>query len=79
MKDNPKVKVFSLMVNVTRLRQNHQLVKAKIAKELKRPMPCSISLQKLKRKRLRLKDEIAQSLAQIRAIETPAVGQRQSV
>ncbi|MBE1282636.1 MAG: DUF465 domain-containing protein [Rhodobacteraceae bacterium] len=72
MKNSPKVRAFSLMANVARLRQSHRQVKVKIATELKRPVPCSLSLQKLKRKRLQIKDEITRTLAQVQALEPRA-------
>ncbi|WP_416368816.1 YdcH family protein [Tritonibacter mobilis] len=68
MKDSPKVKAFSLEVRLTKLRLKHQTLKARIAREMKRPSPCSATLQMLKRQRLRLKDEIVSCANRLRAL-----------
>ena len=69
MKPSPKVRAFSLKVNMARLRRNHHDVKAEIAKELRRPAPCTLALQRLKRQRLKIKDEIARCVDNLRRIE----------
>jgi len=69
MTANPKVRAFSLKINMARLRKSHRDLKAEIAKELRRPVPCTLALQRLKRQRLRLKDEIARCLTKLRQIE----------
>ncbi|UWQ42695.1 YdcH family protein [Leisingera aquaemixtae] len=78
MKNSPRVKVFSLQVRLAKLRLKHQSLKAKIAKELKRPSPCSMMLQGLKRQRLRTKDEILRCLTQLRRTGLPGFSQQQS-
>lgn len=69
MKSSPKVRAFSLKINMARLRKSHSDVKAEIARELRRPAPCTMVLQRLKRQRLRIKDEIARCLSRLRQIE----------
>jgi len=59
MKPSSRIKLFSTEVRIKHLRDRHQDVKAKIVDELKRPAPCSIALQQLKRRRLIIKDQIA--------------------
>ncbi len=54
-----RVSRFSLGVKIAALKTRHHELKQKIAEELKRPVPCAMSLQKLKRRRLRIKDEMA--------------------
>ncbi len=68
MKDSPKVKAFSLEVRLTKLRMKHQTLKARIAQEMRRPSPCSASLQMLKRQRLRIKDEIVSCAKRLQSI-----------
>lgn len=58
MKRSPRVKSFSLNVNLARLRSRHQDIKNRIAAEMNRPAPCGLALQELKRQRLTIKDEI---------------------
>ena len=49
----------SIMVRIENLRRRRRDLTARIYDELRRPAPCSMTLQALKRERLRLKDEIA--------------------
>jgi hypothetical protein len=69
MKTSPKVSKFSLGINVARLRKSHRDVKSQIARELRRPAPCTLALQQLKRRRLQIKDEIARCLDRLRRLE----------
>ncbi|MEC3861814.1 YdcH family protein [Mesobacterium sp. TK19101] len=48
----------ALPAKVARLRRRHHQLAVQIDEELQRPMPCSVALQRLKRQRLRLKDQI---------------------
>jgi len=68
MKHSPKVKAFSLEVRLTKLRLKHQTLKARIAREMKRPSPCGASLQMLKRQRLRIKDEIVSCAGRLQSL-----------
>ncbi|WP_170336788.1 YdcH family protein [Ruegeria arenilitoris] len=58
MPRNNRVKVFSLKARLAELRIKNMEVKRLIADELKRPLPCSLSLQQLKRRKLELKDQM---------------------
>lgn len=58
MKTSPRKRSFSISVRLVILRQRHQALKAMIAEELRRPAPCSLMLQRLKRRRLAVKDQI---------------------
>ncbi|MBJ3764589.1 YdcH family protein [Maribius pontilimi] len=49
----------SIMARVENLHRRRGELSARIYAELRRPAPCSMTLQTLKRERLRLKDEIA--------------------
>ncbi len=60
MTQTPKTTVASLEVRAAELRRKHLAVKAEISRERKRVAPCSLTLQNLKRHRLRLKDEMMQ-------------------
>ncbi|MEQ9258557.1 MAG: YdcH family protein [Roseovarius sp.] len=68
MKTSLRVRVFSIKARMANLRHRHSDLKARIAEELKRPAPCSTSLQQLKRKRLKIKDEIASYEGLLRTI-----------
>lgn len=48
----------ALPEKVARLRRRHHQLAVQIDEELQRPMPCSVALQRLKRQRLKLKDQI---------------------
>jgi len=78
MKNNPRIRLFSIKARMANLRDRHQTVKARIAEELKRPAPCSMMLQQLKRRRLHIKDEIARYDGLLRTIGTVSSNQRQS-
>ena len=71
MKNSPRIRSFSIGVRLVALRRRHQVVKAKIAEELRRPMPCSFMLQRLKRQRLAIKDQIARFDGLLRALRAP--------
>lgn len=49
----------ALPAKVAQLRRRRHQLAEQIDEELLRPMPCSVTLQSLKRQRLRLKDQIA--------------------
>jgi len=53
------------------LRARHALLETAIAAEEARPLPDTIALQKLKRRRLALKEEIASLEALMRALDYP--------
>jgi len=67
-----RLEPLSIRARIYNLRQRHRNVKAKIAEELKRPAPCSMALQRLKRKRLVIKDEIARYDGLLRTLGAPA-------
>lgn len=79
MNNSPRVRIFSLQVKMAQLRRNHQSLKSKVAEELKRPVPCSFALQKLKRQRLRIKDELERCASLIKNANTRAMSSQQSV
>ena len=58
MKSRAPIRAFAISVRLVALRRRHQVIKAKIADELRRPMPCSMILQRLKRQSLAVKDQI---------------------
>lgn len=58
MPRNDRVKAFSLKARLAELRIKNLEVKKLIADELKRPLPCSLSLQQLKRRKLELKEQM---------------------
>ena len=68
MKQNPRVREFSLRVQIAALQDRQRGLKTRIAQELKRPAPCNIVLQELKRHRLRIKDELARHEGLLRTI-----------
>jgi hypothetical protein len=72
-------KLFSIDARLANLRDRHRQAKSKIAEELKRPAPCSFTLQKLKRKRLKIKDEVARYDGLLRTLENLQSGRRQSI
>lgn len=76
MKSRVRIQAFAIDVRLVALRRRHQVIKAKIAEELRRPMPCSMMLQRLKRQRLAIKDQIARFDRLLRNIGNPDV-QRQ--
>jgi hypothetical protein len=49
----------ALPAKVAQLRRRRHQLAEQIDSELQRPAPCSVTLQTLKRQRLRLKDQIA--------------------
>ncbi|WP_254702454.1 YdcH family protein [Roseivivax sp. THAF197b] len=55
----PAKKRHSIMARVDNLRRRRRELAARVYAELRRPAPCSLTLQALKRERLRLKDEIS--------------------
>lgn len=59
MKTSALRKSFAVSVRIVSLRRRHQVIKTLIAEELRRPAPCSLMLQRLKRRRLAVKDQIA--------------------
>ena len=69
MTKSARVKTFSLQLHIARLRQTHGAIKSRIAGERKRPAPCSLTLQSLKRQRLKVKDELAYSLEVLRDLD----------
>ena len=71
MKNSPEVRSFTVSVKLVALRRRHQVIKAKIAEELRRPLPCSLLLQRLKRQRLAVKDQIARFDGLLRAFGAP--------
>lgn len=70
MKTSPAVRSFSIGVRLVALRRRHQVIKAMIAEELRRPAPCNLILQRLKRQRLALKDQIARLDGLLRSLGT---------
>lgn len=79
MKISPRVRVFSIKARMANLRHRHTDVKARIAEELKRPAPCSMALQRLKRRRLKIKDEIARYEGLLRTLGGSASDRQQTV
>ena len=59
MPPTARVKTFSLKTRLAELSVKNREVKKLIADELKRPLPCNLSLQRLKRRRLKLKDQMS--------------------
>ena len=76
MKTSPAVRSFSIGVRLVALRRRHQVIKAKIAEELRRPMPCSMMLQRLKRQRLAIKDQITRFDGLLRSLAGPDTQRR---
>jgi len=72
MTTTPRLNAFKLKVRLVSLRKGHRAVKARISDELKRPAPCSLALQALKRQRLHLKDEIARCGSLLQATDPAA-------
>lgn len=70
MTPTPRIARFSKEVQVARLRRKHRTLQTRIQQERKRPVPCSLTLQTLKRQRLRLKDDIARQLSGLRDLRT---------
>ncbi|MCZ0962752.1 YdcH family protein [Paracoccus benzoatiresistens] len=77
MKSSARIRLFSASARLAALRRRHQVIKALIAEELRRPMPCSMMLQRLKRQRLAVKDQITRFDGLLRSIGSPDP-QRQS-
>ena len=71
MKSSARIKSFAVSVRLISLRRRHQVIKAKIAEELRRPMPCSMMLQRLKRQRLAVKDQITRFDGLLRGLGSP--------
>ena len=59
MEKTPARNVNAISAKVAQLRRRHHRLAVQIDDELQRPAPCSLALQRLKRQRLRLKDQIA--------------------
>ena len=76
MPESPRIKLFSLKVRTATLRQRQIELKARIMEELKRPAPCSTTLQVLKRRKLRIKDDLARHEGILRTLESMG-GRRQ--
>lgn len=74
-----RVKAFSLQARVAKLRIKHMEVRALISQELKRPVPCSLSLQRLKRRRLRLKDQMSRYDGLLRTLRAMPTAQNKAV
>lgn len=72
-------KVFSLEGRLTQLRTKHEALKARIARELKRPAPCTSTLQTLKRQRLRIKDDMVRCVAQLQGVRSSGRLQARSI
>lgn len=71
MKTSSRKMSFSITVRLVALRRRHQVIKAMIAEELRRPAPCSMILQRLKRRRLAVKDQIVRFDALLRSLGAP--------
>lgn len=76
MKFSPRVREFSLRARLAALRGRHQELKERIVQELKRPAPCSIQLQRLKRRKVRVKDELARHEGLLRTLNAMAGNSR---
>ncbi len=76
MKSSARIKSFAVSVRLISLRRRHQVIKAKIAEELRRPMPCSMMLQRLKRQRLAIKDQITRFDGLLRSLAGPDTQRR---
>lgn len=59
MESSALKKSFTVSVRIMSLRRRHRAIKGMIDEELRRPAPCSLMLQRLKRRRLAVKDQIA--------------------
>lgn len=70
MTTSSTIRSFSISVKLVALRRRHQVIKAMIAEELRRPAPCSLILQRLKRQRLAIKDQIARFDGLLRSLGT---------
>lgn len=57
----------TLPARLARMQRSRLRLAEQIDAEMQRPLPCSVTLQKLKRERLRLKDQIAYVSALIRS------------
>ncbi|SFQ73762.1 YdcH family protein [Donghicola eburneus] len=79
MKNDVRLKVFSLEARLAKLRSKHGTLKALIARELKRPVPCSVTLQTLKRQRLRIKDEMVRCVSRLQGARSSGRLQEWSV
>lgn len=71
MKGSPAIRSFRIGVRLVALRRRHQVIKAMIEEELRRPAPCSMMLQRLKRQRLAVKDQIARFDGLLRSLGVP--------
>ncbi|MGR3322925.1 MAG: DUF465 domain-containing protein [Pseudooceanicola sp.] len=65
----PARKLPAIRAKLAKLRHRREILAVKIEEELRRPAPCSFSLQSLKRQRLLLKDQIARYSAQSRGAD----------
>jgi len=62
---------FSLKARIAALRGRHMELEDRIAREQRRPAPDAARLQALKRRRLRIKDEMARFEGVLRLVEAP--------
>ncbi|SEN89897.1 YdcH family protein [Palleronia pelagia] len=62
-------KIPSIKARIDTLRQRHQHLAQRITDELKRPAPSSILLQRLKRQKLGVKDQIARYDGLLRSLD----------
>lgn len=67
-------KVFSLKARIVALRGRHREVDARISSEQQRPVPDAAQLQALKRRKLRIKDELARYEGVLRLVERRLTG-----
>lgn len=66
MKKTSARKLPSIKAKVAFLRRRQNDLALRIDDEMRRPVPCSVALQQLKRRRLLLKDQIARCDALLR-------------
>ena len=77
MKSGDLKKSFAVSVRIGSLRRRHRVIEAMIQEELRRPASCSLMLQRLKRRKLAVKDQIAR-LDELLRILGSTSGQRQT-
>ena len=65
-----RVNSYSLQISAARLRVSHQAVKDRIGQELKRPAPCTLTLQKRKREKVKIKEELTRYVQLLQLHET---------
>ncbi|SFQ57719.1 hypothetical protein SAMN05421853_1113 [Roseivivax halotolerans] len=58
MTSSARLKPFSIEARLATLQKRHRELEDRIASERQRPAPCSVALQKLKRRKLGVKDEM---------------------